>query len=200
MSKRRIHTSVATWGADERADKVAILCPGPSLGSFADRDGYDCRIGVNRAAGAFLCDYWVALDVHTAGMTEPMGSPVIVNRENIHRRMCREHPYVKRLQHLNYTRLSFRTDDKRKIHWGRFSATVALVLAANLSAKQVDCFGIDWRGEEDFDGFTFIKNRRSDRRWQREQQLWRQVCKTLSSKGAVIRRIGTECDAGGKTA
>jgi hypothetical protein len=173
----------------QKVKRAAVLCPGPSLPIFADREGYDIRIGVNRAVAAYRCDYWVALDTHTGGMAKPIGSPVIVNRSGIYRQMCRQFPIVVPLRHMDHSGLSYPPSKKRNIGWRRFGATVALVLAAHLEAKGIDCFGVDWRGMEDFDGFTSPKNRRSDNRWAREREVWQQVCDALAAQGVAVRRM-----------
>jgi hypothetical protein len=46
----------------DQAVKAALLCPGPSLVQTFDDDFAGWRVGVNRAALAFKCDWWAALD------------------------------------------------------------------------------------------------------------------------------------------
>ncbi len=115
---------------------------------------------------------------------------MVVNKPNIYRQMCRQCDYVRGLEHMAQTLLT--TDGLResKVSWARFGATVSLVLAAHLGARQIDCFGVDWDGEEDFDGFTSEKNRRTDSRWKREIGIWDQLCHILSDHGVTVTRCG----------
>jgi hypothetical protein len=169
--------------------RIAVLCPGPSLLTFKELDAYDVRIGVNRAAEAVRCDYWVALDVHTAGITLPQGQPVVVNTPDTHSQMCSEFPYVSRLGHMSLASLRLDCSKREPINWRRFGLTVAMVLGAQLGADRVDCFGVDWHGQADFDGSRHIRNRRSESRWQREQRLWCQVAGAMLELGIHVRRI-----------
>jgi len=180
-------TAPAARGISARS--VAVLCPGPSLSTFEDTDAYDVRIGVNRAAGVVRCDYWVALDVHTAGITVPRGTPVVVNKPNIHKQMCREFQYVTQLPHLSVGSLRLREPRSKTTNWRRFGLTVALVLAAELGAVHIDCFGVDWCGQADFDGFCCVRNRRTESRWERERRLWGQVAAVLAERNVIIRRV-----------
>ena len=193
---RRIHIDaeddppqVVPIGRGAPALRAAVLCPGPSLSPFEDTDAHDVRIGVNRAAGAVRCEYWVALDVHTAGITTPRGKPVVVNKPNIHRQMCDEFPCVSQLSHLSVEGLRLRRPGSEKINWQRFGLTVAVVLAAELGAARIDCFGVDWCGQSDFDGFRHTRNRRTDSRWQRERRLYQQVVAALAERGVIVRRM-----------
>jgi hypothetical protein len=203
---RRIHIDaeddrpqLVPVGRSAPALRAAVLCPAPSLSRFEDTDAHDLCIGVNRAAGAMRCDYWVALDVHTAGITTPRGEPVVVNKPNIHRQMCGEFPYVSQLAHLSVEGLRLRRPGSEKINWQRFGLTVAVVLAAELGAARVDCFGVDWCGQSDFDGFRHIRNRRTESRWQRERQLYHQVVAALAERGVLVRRMtGGQDDGAGQ--
>jgi len=167
--------------------RAAILCPGPSLTAFDDRAGHDVRIGVNRAAEAYRCDYWVALDAHTFGMCEPVGRPVLVCRTATYTKMCRRWPAAGEFEHLATNRLPGpRT--RSKLRWRAYSATTALVLAAHLRSGSVDCWGVDWAGRADFDGYTHPRQRRDGRRWDRERKIWTALCDLLAADGVTVAR------------
>ena len=167
--------------------RIAILCPGPSLREFGDREGYDVRIGVNRAVEAYRCDYWVALDRRTFGMTKPLGRPTLVSHDSAYRQMCRQWPEAETFPHLSYQSLDPLSP---RVRWRKFSATTALVLASHLGASSIDCWGADWTGETDFDGYTHRRQNRTLSRWRQEARLWQTVCELLAERGATVRRVG----------
>ncbi|MFI4862426.1 MAG: hypothetical protein ACIAXF_17305, partial [Phycisphaerales bacterium JB063] len=58
--------------------KIALLSAGPSLRQTFNPDAkFDLRVGVNRAAGAFHCDWWSCGDGQTFLEHEPVGFPVL---------------------------------------------------------------------------------------------------------------------------
>jgi hypothetical protein len=72
--------------------------------------------------------------------------------------------------------------------WPLYSATIALIYAAFRGATDIEVFGADWKGEEDFDGVK-AGERRSEIRWNQEAKLWGTICKWLADHNVQVRRI-----------
>jgi len=53
-----------------------------------------------------------------------------------------------------------------------------------------DSFGIDWRGENDWDGDRGGGGNRSPERWQFERKIWANVVEHLRRRGISINRLG----------
>lgn len=152
---------------------AAILCPGPSLTRY-DGSG-DIRIGVNRAAIAYQCDHWCAIDYHMVKDKWPQvkGKPQL---------------WTDRQQVQKFGGNYFRTiDTDCPANWGTFSMTVAIVLAAHLGATQIDVWGCDWAGTLDYDGAP-EGSMRTDDRWARERKLYAEIETWLTGKGITITR------------
>lgn len=161
---------------------AAILCPGPSLPTFPGRAGLDAVIGVNRAVGAFECDYWVFSDAEVPQIAQPLGRPTIVCDRHLVRGFrnspLAQHPYIDREAAgpiANYP-----------IRWCRYSATSALVLAFGLGAKEIRCWGIDRQGVTDWDGTLPPGARRTEDRWREEASIWSQVVDHLAAAGVSV--------------
>lgn len=170
--------------------KAAVLCPGPSLIEFRGGTGYGAVIGVNRAAAYTPCDWWVICDEQTFAMCVPLGSPSVVCDQDCLARLLRKYP-----RSADYAWLDREHDwppRKGPCRWWRFSATSALVLAARLGATHVDCYGVDWRGACDWDGYTHSGQCRTVTRWADERQVWQSTVDTLAERGVTVERITTQ--------
>jgi hypothetical protein len=162
---------------------VAILCPGRSVTQFAPGPGeYDKLIGVNRAAGFKPCDYWVMLDYEVFARSEPIGWPPIVTRGGIYRALVRAFPEGSKHPFIN----AKSCDGPVSLHWKAFSSTTALMFAAHLGATRIDCFGMDWEGDSDWDGTPHTG--RDPERWAREEKLWDDLVRWLANRLIVVMR------------
>ena len=168
---------------------AAILCPGPSLAGMLGRpfrQEYDLLIGVNRAVEAFECDYWVALDVRTFGMTSPLGTPILVASRRHYKRVTHEWPEARRFQHLDHHSLKV---PQLTSTWTTKGLLTAIVLAFTRDAQVIDCYGVDWAGVQDFDGKTFPKQIRTPKRWEKEAQQFEQLRTALGERGVMVQRV-----------
>ncbi len=174
--------------------KACVLCPGPSLSGRIGqpiRERYDLVVGVNRAAEVFECDYWVALDTRTFGMTRVVGRPMIVSSAVHYRRMCAEWPEARTFEHLDTATLASR---KLPHSWSTKGLLTALVVAHSKGANTIDCYGVDWKGVRDFDGQTFPGQKRTTKRWDREARQFAKLKEALLSLNTTVRRIAAEED------
>ena len=168
--------------------RIAILAPGPSLlETYPGREGFDVVITINRAGRAFPGDYWVALDAYTLNMMGvPRGGPAIVTSRSQYGQMRRLDSSLAELPHIETEAIEF---DAADVKWRKFSATVALALAAELGATHIECFGMDRTGAADFDGFTHTKQNRRPDRWREEAKVWDAMCAGLARGGVSVDRI-----------
>ncbi len=152
-------------------------------------------VGVNRAVLRVPCIWWVCLDSHTADWVFEQGGPVInpagiVASLAVYREIVSRHAVVGRWGHVEHTALDMPAGE---VSWRKFSASVALVLAATrLAASKIDCFGVAWEGEKDFDGFTHSRQRRDADRWDEDRRVWRATAGLLTARGIRIRRMVCE--------
>jgi len=176
--------------------KIALLAPGPSLTQFADREGY-LRIAVNRAALLYEARYCVLLDANAAAMLfrdggpkrKPGERPTMVSLPDQRIRMERICPESASFPFLAVSEIDFpRYDGARRLGWAGWSATTALALAGSLGATQIDCWGVDRTGVEDFDGFTDPLNYRTSDRWRREEADWNDLVRLLETRRIAVRR------------
>ena len=168
------------------AKVAAVLCPGESLRFFLGRDGYDPVIAVNRAAGAYHADYWVCLDQNSFEACQPVGRPTIVCAHATYNGICARWPDAR---HHDWKLHKPGAVETHQIPWAKYSATTALELAARLGATQVDCYGIDWNGTEDFDGYEHAEHNRTAERWADEGRIFADLTAELHRRGVRIRRI-----------
>lgn len=168
---------------------AAVLCPGPSLREFDGNAGqYDVVIGVNRAAAAYLCDYYVALDARSYEMGKPLGEPVIVTVAHAWAELLNKHPGLSGRRSMVYSDAG----KDIKSTFGAFSSTAALVLARYLGANLVHVFGADMGGVQDYDGWTDERNRRDAMRWAKESRQWEALTGELAALGTTVIRIPQE--------
>lgn len=168
--------------------KTALLCPGPSLADYQPGE-HELVAGVNRAVSVAPCDFWVFLDDRPFFSATPIGEPCLVTSSMIYRRFERKKLLTNAGPFIDRARLLFDGDAR----WGRFSATNALVLLANLGATEIECFGVDMVGTKDWDGFGHEQDKRDVARWKEEAALWGQVTSHLAARGVVVSRQGVPC-------
>lgn len=170
--------------------KTALLCPGPSLSDYQPGD-HVLIAGVNRAVSVAACDFWVLLDNRPFYSAEPIGEPCLVTSGMLHRQFIRKGSLTLDRPFIDRNRLLY----EGTARWGRFSATNALVLLANLGATEIECFGVDMVGTKDWDGFGHDRDKRTLDRWREEAHLWSQVTDHLSQRGCQVHRSGVTCGA-----
>lgn len=206
--------------------RIALLSAGPSLLRFRDEPesggAWALRIGVNRAACRFACDWWSAGDAQTIRRHAPadvrFGPP--------HEGEQRQEPVIGRpcILTLSPEMEWFRRHAPelyatfpRWLTWEQirdsghvpgphpdllsWSAPMALALAVVLAAEwgerhpEVHCFGVDMQGDSDFTGEPHARfSKRS--RWQRERAHWDEMTRWAIANGTtVIRHSGEEAVA-----
>jgi hypothetical protein len=165
--------------------RVALLSCGESLNAYSG--GGDMLIGVNRAATLHACDLWCIGDWQTFGMFKPLGDPRVTTHADGWFGLVRKYGEQKKTP-LLWNDLD--GPDSRKCFWQCFSATAALVVAANLRATRIDCFGCDMVGRADFDGVVPASVNRDEDRWRRERVIWQQVADWLNGRGIELVRHG----------
>ncbi len=163
--------------------KAAVLCPGPSLPLFAEAGSFDVVFGVNRAAGAFACNYFVALDARSFIVANIIGAPVIVSSQAELDKMKPHGLDDHKTLVIEPGWLSV-----NRLKWATKGLTVALVLAAQLDAREIHCFGVDWAGRKDWDGYSDDQQRRDADRWGAETELFDNTAAALTQRGIVISR------------
>jgi len=152
-------------------------------------------VGVNRAVLRVPCTWWVCLDAHTADWVFDQGGPVIhpagiAASLAVYREIGSRHPVVGHWGHVEHTALEM---PRATVSWRKFSASVALVLAAkHLAAASIDCYGVAWDGEMDFDGFKHDRQRRDADRWAEDKHVWRATAGLLVAGGVMVRRMVCE--------
>lgn len=179
---------------------AAVLCPGPSVQRYPINGdlrlgelsptvprAYDVVVGVNRAATLYPCDFWCLLDHYTYALRPVIGKPTICCHAAIYNNMCAAYPEAKTHGHVALENIPLPFD---KVVWRTWSATTAVVVAHLQGADVIDCYGMDWVGSSDWDGFTHEKHRRTSKRWASERKLMQQIQDWLATLGCTVRRVG----------
>ncbi len=181
---------------------AAVLAPGPWLAAVTAEElaGYDLVIGVNRAVAVARCDWWVNLDGHlfwTIVRDEKAFEDVPDVLKPIF--ICSRgtwYPINLKPESNGFRWMDSRTVEgtipRRPVRWAKFSFTTAIVLAAHLGARRIDCYGATWSGVADFDGYTSGKNQRTDSRWERERKVYEELREMLAGRGVAVRRMMNE--------
>jgi len=158
--------------------------------------GYSELIAVNRAAEFAACRWWVALDARTFSWTRPQGAPTLVCGDDQYRKVVQDHPEAVGIKHrsLSTLHLDLAAPGRPPVRWKRLGATVAVALAVNLGATEIDVYGADWSGTRDFDGHADPRNRRDEKRWEDERKTFAELAAVLAERGIVLRRIN-KCEA-----
>jgi len=174
---------------------ASILCPGPSLAQWAPRpsdDEHQITIAVNRAILAGPADWLVALDAHTIGMMDeiPRVGRLLTGMAVWGEIETCFPAFAARVEHV--PKSSLRTDWLPQKKMGKFlgkSFFVAIILAAQLGADLIECWGADFGGVADFDGYTSPRQKRDDGRWRRERELYEGLVQRLSLRGHCVCRM-----------
>lgn len=177
-----------------------ILCPGPSLARFlpvlpAIADRYGAIAGVNRAACAALCTWWVFGDARPFLRGEPIGLPQIFTNSQAFRHCSRAPAKVEAFRrHEWFLDTEVGAACPESLSWQRFSLTMALALAESLGYRRIELRGVDWRGTEDWDGAADYENSegRSPQRWASEEKVFWPIVQWLAGRGVQVdRRVDT---------
>lgn len=188
-----------------RIGTAAILCPGPSLARVAPETvaAYDARIGVNRAVLHVACEWWATLDGNlfsaAAGFTPPVNQPCLVCSRGTYCSLRRVHTELQDWPWLDTRQIDCPGDPLHQLRWRKFSFTTAIVLAAKLGARKIDCFGADMLGEADWDGHTDPRNKRDETRtdaagkvlqgrWPMERKIFAELAAVLAGQGVEVSR------------
>jgi hypothetical protein len=176
--------------------KAVVLCGGPSLFStwgrpgLADRRDYDWVLGVNRVAAWFPLDYWIALDWQLGELVAPITAPTFVMSPDAWRTLSQKVPdLVRDRMHLDHFTIALPRESPAE--WSVYSFPTAIATAWHLGAKVIDCFGVDWNGKRDADGWNEATDRTAAR-WAREQAIVRATVRLLADRGTVVRRATME--------
>lgn len=196
--------------------RIAVLCPGDSLGAGGAGEAIRrCQvvISVNRAVLFWPCDFWVVRDLHTFLGMEPreraglgrVSPRTIVTSLSTYGQICRQWPAAEKCTHIDPGLLELPKRDAAggRVAWPLFSATTAIAMAAELlpkvepdpewdPANQILCFGMDWKGEADWDGHTSEKNCRTVERWKKEGRIFGQMQDLLACSGIGLSRMTAE--------
>lgn len=170
---------------------AAILCMGESVRAFEPDDFEGLLVAVNRAATKFRVDVWACgdIDLHTSIDKVPehvIGSPELLTAA-VTAAYLRDHGTPWRANVVEFESLRDYLD-YAQLSWTLFTATAAIVYAASRGATRIDCYGMDWKGEADFDGWAKAGNR-SPERWRLESGVFGAVVKTLAGMGVEVRRV-----------
>ena len=167
---------------------VAILCPGPSFTEFLrDPVDHDLYLGVNRAAEAFACDWWVFNDVEAFTLWSPKRTPRIFTSHESWSRIIQTAPRQRVDEFLWLCHPQINTTCRVDTNWSQFTMCSAMVLAEHLGATVVNIYGCDWDGTLDFTGSPGTV-RHSDR-WRNEQHVHGHVAHWLCTRGVIPARI-----------
>ena len=173
---------------------ASILCPGPSVAGYTPPPRMDDEqqivIAVNRGILAGPADWLVALDAHTIGMMEdiPEVGRLLTGVAAWGEIETCFPAFAARVEHA--PKSSLRTDwlPRANTFLGH-SFLVAIILAAQLGADLIECYGADFGGEQDFDGYTSPRQKRDAGRWRRERELFDLLSDALMLRGHVVSRV-----------
>ncbi len=154
---------------------IAILGAAPHITAcWRGRAGFDVLIGINRAAASIPCDFWCFGDMETPLTVTPLGSPRWATNENAARRLTKRGIAVP-ADALLWESLS---SPGLAANWPVFSATAALVLARELGATRIECFGV-------VDAEPPVNEAP---RWAIERRIWNEVVAWLTRQGIPVTR------------
>lgn len=176
--------------------RVLLASCGESLLDFPKRRfASDRVVAVNRAAlnpAAAACgiDYWCFLDPKMYAKcwrAVSRGCRLVTTRATYHAVVRPRETPQEACRLVDFT---LEPDmPPADLNYGRFSATMALAFAASLLPAHggaVHCWGVDMRGQADWDGTVWAEYRRDNdpTRWQDERHIWQRLEDALE-----IRRV-----------
>jgi hypothetical protein len=102
--------------------------------------------------------------------------------------MCLQWPQAQDFEHLDLGTLAARGLPHG---WSTKGLLTAAVLAFSKGADTIDCYGVDWTGDQDFDGMTFPGQKRTASRWEGEARQLARLKQALSRLNITLTRILT---------
>ena len=159
--------------------EVALLGPGPSLVDYCELN-YDAVIGVNRAACKVECDYLVAMDHPFLKANPPRGNPTLITSANTRDSLTR--------RGIEYDTILFDDylpGDVKNPGFSMLNACLFAVYA--LKAKQVNLWGVDHKGDADWDGYKWKTVVRNPKRWMAEAEAIKLI---FESHGVGLKYYG----------
>lgn len=140
---------------------IGIVARGPGHETLLDRRaGVGVLIGVNHAAGLYPCDWWSFGDARSRLEAQPIGAPRWFTTRTAARQIGEAGVPVPE------DALIWETfPDVLRNCWRLYSATAALVLAKELKAERVLCFGV----------VDELPAENEDPRWKTEREIWNEV-------------------------
>lgn len=168
---------------------AAVLCPGESLTLFEGRrSDYGTVVAVNRAAERFPADWWAFMDWQRFLVDTPTGKPKVVTTRIAARTIEREGRGEDMRRHGVELYEDHR--DRYPLESGpTYTVIMAVYWAWRQGANRIDLFGVDMRGDTDWDGKKLEDYRRDDRRWGHEGTLLASLIGELGRRGCVVRRV-----------
>lgn len=167
---------------------VAILCPGKSLVRFNGSEMFDLVIGVNRAGIKHECGVWACGDDKAVFKSQKkvLGAPKLFTSEHAAGEIIKAGtPWLYGVETFE----SLYDGSQERLQWFIYTATAALWFAGrNMRGGMIKAFGMDWEGEEDWDGELAGGNRSTDR-WAHERAIWRNVANELGGRGVAVERV-----------
>lgn len=167
--------------------KANIFCPGPSLRTAVPAPA-DLTIAVNRAIAFNSADVWAAGDIPMLCEDRPniIGQPELFTAANT-AAYLRDHGPAWRGKVTEFESL-FSYLDPRNLSWTMFTFTASIVYASHAGASQIEIYGCDWSGVEDWDKWAKAGNR-SDERWKLERQIFERLTGALAARGVEVKRV-----------
>jgi hypothetical protein len=140
-------------------------------------------LGVNRAVGFRECDYWVALDWKSFSDVEPMGNPQKITAETSAKK--EQHEFSKIYKHKDPNEGL----PPVNMQWTCYSTLCAIVAAYDMGCREINIYGADMAGVEDWDSGQVARAIRTESRWERERKYFFELCRWMSEHGASVRRV-----------
>ena len=168
--------------------RAIVLCPGPSLKAWLPRldaicTGASMIIGVNRAIEAYPCDYACSIDPFDHRKRyNAQGNPkriITLAAKEVHDSQGIAMDYGLVLDDRMHD-----LPNEKEIAWKCASSVAAMIAASIMGATQIDYYGRDMAGVNDFAGDAG-KNRHPAR-WERESLYFDMAQRWLNQKGVSI--------------
>ena len=171
---------------------ATILCPGPSLANYKPPTGPErfVTIAVNRAVAIQPVDWWVALDSDTVAMLDrpPVAKRILMGMAAWGEAAVRFPAIAATLDHIPkaYLRADWLPGAQEFLG---HSFLTAILLAAEIGADLIECWGVDLDGKKDFDGFSDRRQNRTPGHWALELELFERLTEVLAERDVCVTRM-----------
>jgi hypothetical protein len=160
-----------------------------------DEDFAGPRIAVNRAATRFACDVWACGDAPAVRSSRDrlVGRPRLLCTESgLGELKGSGEPWLGAFETFE-SLFGYLHPEAGGTRWSLLTCTAAIVYAAARcgDGADIELFGSDLAGTEDFDGVEAGGNR-SDDRWLLELRIIARLRDVLSCRGVRITRMGSK--------